>query len=378
MEGIISYSLYLDFYLIAIILLTLVNSTTIATNGSLYRYNYKNDWSKAVVLGIIFVLYFGLRPIHGIVLGDTPGYAWKYEEFLNNPASIITTDRRDFLFYLLPQIMANFHLPVEVWFTTVATIYIMFNLWGIRKIFKGQTYTAFLFYVVFFLFFSGGTNGIRNADAYSIVFFAISLLYTQRNIKTFVLIGMLFLIAYHIHASVAITIAGFILAKFLIKDTNYAILIWGICIIIALIYGEALSDAAALFIEDDRALKYMQQTQNADEMAGFSKIGFRWDFLLFSALPIVLGWYVTKVRGIKDNFLQLLLNTYILANSVWVIFIYSAFSNRYAMLSWCIYPYVLCYPLLKLKVWHPVRQTNVTILLLWIMVIFTLFISLKG
>ena len=47
------------------------------------------------------------------------------------------------------------------------------------------------------------------------------------------------------------------------------------------------------------------------------------------------------------------------ANAFWIMVIRAEFSNRFAYLSWFLYPIVLAYPLLKLKIW-PKTQGNKT------------------
>ena len=68
-------------------------------------------------------------------------------------------------------------------------------------------------------------------------------------------------------------------------------------------------------------------------------------------MPIVLGYYVVIKRGIQDRTYTILLNTYTLANAFWVMVIRANYSNRFAYLSWFMYPIVLAYPLLRLDVW---------------------------
>ena len=77
---------------------------------------------------------------------------------------------------------------------------------------------------------------------------------------------------------------------------------------------------------------------------------FRWDFLLYSFMPILLGWYAIFKRKVYDKTYLMLLGTYIYANAFWVLAIRAIFSNRIANLSWFLYPIVLAYPLLNLPV----------------------------
>lgn len=375
MESIIPGEAYKYIYAIIVFVLISIKSISPAQDGIIKPENKKTTYNKAFILGLFFIIFFGTRPNYGLAMADTGGYADVYlaQQIYHEPIHIDWRNGKEIIWNLVCDFMASVGFPVWAWFTVVATIYIMFNLWGIKRIFPNHVYIVFLFYITFFLFYSGGINGIRNADAYSIIFFALSL-YTQPKIKNYILIGILFFIAYQIHSSVIITITAFIASLFFIKRTNLALLIWIGAIIISLVAGSSLAQFASTLTDDGRAAKYLEYANDAQMMKeGFSHTGFRWDFLLFSAFPIALGWYVTVKRGIKDLFYQCLLNTYILANAIWIIFIYAAFSNRFAMLSWCIYPYVLCYPLMKFNLWTPRKQNQRTVLVLGCMFCFTLY-----
>ena len=83
-------------------------------------------------------------------------------------------------------------------------------------------------------------------------------------------------------------------------------------------------------------------------MSEFSRTGFRWDFLLYSAAPVVMAWYVCIKRNLQDNWYNVICTTYCLCNAFWVMVIRSAFSNRFAYLSWFLYPIVIAYPLVNM------------------------------
>jgi hypothetical protein len=86
-------------------------------------------------------------------------------------------------------------------------------------------------------------------------------------------------------------------------------------------------------------------------MNRFSRSGFRWDFLLYSAMPVWLAWYV-RYKGIINKTFNLLANTYIIANSFWVLVCRVAFSNRFAYLSWFLYAFVIAYAVIRLPIWE--------------------------
>lgn len=341
----------------------------------------KSGLLKALFVGLLFVLFFGLRPPGGEFMYDTGGYASRFIRYqLGEGISNIDFEKgREVVWEFIGRGIAGLGYSVSVWFSVVAGIYIGFNILGCRLLFPKHTYLAFLTYIVFFLFYQGGVNGIRNADAYSMVFCAICLYQTRYKYR-FLIIALLCACAYEIHSSVAITIFAFICASTVVKNIKLAIAIWLGTIAVSLLAGNSLAEYATGFTDDTRAELYLNAGQNMRMMQkGFSHVGFRWDFLVFSSLPIIIGGYVTVIRREKDRFYSQLLNTYILANAVWIVFIYAAFSNRFAMLSWCIYPYVVLYPCLKMNVWSHKRSNGIIIWFLCIMLGFSWYMNVfKG
>ena len=139
---------------------------------------------------------------------------------------------------------------------------------------------------------------------------------------------------------------------------------------------------------DDRMSSYgSSMEQNASQ---FSQTGFRWDFLAYSAMPVCLTWYVTtkaeKERVLYGDTVEetetgitgagriadahsmrvfnILATTYILANSFWVMVIRASFSNRFAYLSWFLYPVVIAYAVIRLHIWFDQDKKASLILLL--------------
>jgi len=93
---------------------------------------------------------------------------------------------------------------------------------------------------------------------------------------------------------------------------------------------------------------YLLNDEYADQ---FSSTGFRWDFLLYSAIPVYLGYHYIVKRGYKNKMYIQLFNTYLVANAFWILVIRASFSNRFAYLSWFLLPIVLIYPLLLKNFW---------------------------
>ena len=188
--------------------------------------------------------------------------------------------------------------------------------------------------------------------------------------------GFILLLAFGIHRSIALPIAAFLVASYVIKSPKIAIYFWIASIGLSLVAGGTMVNFFAGLGFDDRMSSYSQMSE--ETAREFSHTGFRWDFLLYSAMPIWLTWYViqkaekertlygetteemeTGVLGagrIADahsmRVFNILATTYILANSFWVMVISAAFSNRFAYLSWFLYPVVLAYGVIRLHIWE--------------------------
>jgi len=186
----------------------------------------------------------------------------------------------------------------------------------------------------------------------------------------------LMLVAFGIHRSTSLPSIAAVTAAFVIKEPKYAIRFWIASIFISLVAGNAIGNIFAGLGFDDRMEGYFNMQNNANEMSRFESTGFRFDFLLYSAMPVLMAWYVTVKRNFKDRTFNIIANTYILANAFWVMVIRASYSNRFAYLSWFIYPVVMSYPLLKDKNLVDYQQAKLQLMVL-LNYSFTLFMYYK-
>ena len=194
-------------------------------------------------------------------------------------------------------------------------------------------------------------------------------------------------LAFSIHKSTALPLAAFLAASFVIKKPLIAIYFWVASIGISLVAGGPISNFFMGLGFDDRMTQYSNGMSEYGDQ--FSNTGFRWDFLLYSAMPVWMTWFVCKkaekerklygdtqeeaetgITGagrIADansmRIFNILATTYILANSFWVMVIKAAFSNRFAYLSWFLYPVVLAYAVVRLHLW-PDQDRKAALILL--------------
>lgn len=361
----IDASLYYTIYINLITICCFVKGGLIYKKTTSILIKNNNNLYFCYILAIGLVLYLGTRPISKY-MGDTRLYALMFQDGTN--------DSSEFLWTYLTNFIRYFTDNVRIYFTIIEFIYIFCHLWACKRISKNNSYLTFLFTISSFSFYSYGINGIRNGAACSLVILALT--YLPGNIRSKITAFILCFLAYGIHKSTALPSLCMLLSYYVVKDVRWTMAFWVIAIIISALFG---SQVAMIFTGlgfDDRLDSYIIASGNEKAMHIFSQTGFRWDFLLYSAMPIWLGWYIAIRRKIYDRQYLLLLNTYILANAFWVMVITAAFSNRFAYLSWFIYPLLLAYPLVKFKIWK--NQGEITALILMGHIGFTYIMYLIG
>lgn len=326
--------------------------------------------SAIVVLffSLLFIIIIGFRPISGFYFGDTSNYAHSYYLYQDG-ITMYDPDASEWFFQWLMYSCAKV-MDVQRFFLIIEMGYILPMLWACNRLMRNNITLAMLFCFGAFSFFTYGVNGIRNGFACSLVLLAFSFIQGKR-IELFIAV-LLCVLAYNIHHSTVLPILCMVFSLFY-KNTKAVYFFWIVSIFISVVAGGFVESFFAGLGFDDRLEQYLQGTDDDDL---FSHTGFRWDFLLYSAMPILLGYYIIFKRRVYDQTYLLLLHTYILSNAFWVMLIRASYSNRFAYLSWFIYPFVLAYPLLKLPIWKD--QGNKVGLILMAHVLFTYLMWIRG
>lgn len=335
-------SLYYPVFIYSLLFLSLGFSISLSGhNITLYQ---QNTNCKVLLIYIFcFILFVGLRPISGAYFGDTSNYARIYNAFVSG-TRMLNPDSKEWVFEWM-QYQCSKIMDVHGFFLLVEFFYVVPVLWACYRLVPNHYILMFLFCMGAFSFFTYGTNGIRNGMACSLIIMALSCVNGKMIVK--VIAGILCFLAFNIHRSTVLPILCMVVS-FYVKDTRYIMGWWLFSIVLSLVAGGPIEAFFTGLGFDDRLSSYATN-DSADAM--FSSTGFRWDFLLYSSMPIVLGYYVVFIRKIWDKNYLMLLNTYILCNSFWVMMIRASYSNRFAYLSWFMYALVLAYPCLKLPVW---------------------------
>ena len=331
-------------YIFLVWILTLVQSRKLIGMSDLYLFR-RNNTSKSIIFLMIFLIFLmGFRPVD--VGADTGGYLGKYRSMMAG-LYIFDTSAKDWLFLRFQYICAQI-MSASWFFLVVASLYIIPIYVACKRLVKNNATFLLLAAMGSFSFFSYGVNGIRNGVAASFVLLALS--YISGSLKEKLLCALICFVAINCHGSVLLPIVAMLFA-YAFKHPKFMFYIWSLSVLSSLIIGQSLSGIFTMLGLDDRMMHYMTLEESEETEAALAAAGFRLDFLLYSFMPILMGWYCIFRRKICDLNYHLLLGTYIYANAVWVILIRIPFSNRFAYLSWFLYAIVLAYPLFKFQLW---------------------------
>lgn len=312
--------------------------------------NYKIKEEKDnILLPILFaaILSFWManRPLNSPAYGDTGAYAGNYMS--TDPYAVKFDWKSEWFWQWICVACKMMNLDVVGYFTVIYVIYVFSALTCVKILMPNKTLLGMLFVLTSLSYYSYGINGIRNGSACHMVLLGFALMLKGRAL--FWPGAGLCLLAFGIHRSTMLPIAAFVAGRFLVRDARYAVYFWLLSIPVSLVAGNAVTSFFGSLGFDERMSGY-SDTRN--DMSGFSHSGFRWDFLFYSMWPVVMTWVNSVQRKCYDNWYRVLSVTYCLANAFWVMVIRASFSNRFAYLSWFLYPIIIAYPLVNIDTWE--------------------------
>ncbi len=355
----ISPFLYQPIYLIFVLLITLLLFFSLnakENQHSLLQSRRNTGWM--LLLSLLLVVFIGTRPNHWVFV-DSLTYANIYNDVIPTMGGEMAMNG-DALFELL-MVLANPIMSWMVFATLIAVVYVMGHWLVSKRLSPKNADVMMLFCISAFSFWGYATNGLRNGFACVLVLVALTYLVQEKpKVLQFLLISF---VAVGCHKSVVLPVACALLAYYY-RNPKVMFYVWFFSIPLSFIAGSSVEGLLLSIGGDDRFEQYFSEASKNEYSYLFSHTGFRWDFLLYSFIPILLGWYVIFKRRIIDWKYNLLLATYIYSNSFWVMIIRASSSNRFAYLSWFIYPIVLSYPLLKLQVFKNNHTRNAAIILI--------------
>ena len=249
---------------------------------------------------------------------------------------------KDIGFYIYTKIIASF-TNSSVWFFFITAILYMMGyiIFITRKIIPAYQFILFVTILTSMGFYAYANNTLRAGLALSIFVTLLAQPYLLKP-KTLVLLVIILLI----HKSLLLPIVGLALTILYKRKDHYAAL-WMVCLLLSLGAGSTFVTLFGSYFSfaDERVMQY------AAEGSTHYKTGFRWDFVIFSVLPLALAWYYRK-KGYNDPFYHQILSIYTICNAFWLLLIRMPFSDRLATLSWFLIPVIIMYPLLTKRIFE--------------------------
>ena len=228
--------------------------------------------------------------------------------------------------------------------------------------FPKHPYTAFLIFLAAFISYASATNGFKAGMAASVFCCAIAL--RERKL----LAACLLLISWGIHHAMHVCVIAYLIVSFY-KNTRVYYIIWILSALLAIAHVDYFQTLFA-GITDEKGSQYLIVGEES------FVTGLRLDFMLYSFMPVALGWYITEKLKINDRGYQFVLTLYMLLNSVWMLCMYASFTNRIAALSWFLYPILIAYPFLSPSFEGVYKNNKLFLRIMLIHLLFTLFMDL--
>lgn len=335
---IISDDIYQFTFFVSITILVILGVTPSFKYKSLTSFPDMNLILGTTLLLILPILFIGLRNPFGSwrYFGDTYNYTLIYQRIQNDP---FWQPNKDLGFYFYMKTLSKF-LSIQMFYLVTAILYVVPVYYAFLKWFKKYAYFALIIHVSSLSFWSFGINGMRNGLASSI--FILALAFYHRKWIMLILMG----ISISFHTTMLLPAVAFLIVHFY-NDTKVLLKIWAYSIVISFIIGKKIESSLKFLLTssvgliDDRVNFTGIKTSFID-----SSSRFRIDFIFYGALVIALGYYFMFKLNYKDAFFKKLFNVYLIANTVWLYFIYFPYTNRIAYLSWFLIPVIAIYPII--------------------------------
>lgn len=341
------------------IYLLIVTVLTFAVVGHRKDLTTRENLGGSVLLCMFLIIFIGFRPL-SYAFVDMMNYAesWGLFEWCG-----FDFNTQNILFDNLYVFMGSLFPDGTFFFVLIAAIYFGCMFVACRKLFPSNTFITYLVCLAAFSTFSYGTNGIKAGAAASL--FLVALAYRD---KTWISIIFL-LLSWGFHHSMQLPVAAYVLTL-IFKKKEWYFYGWLFCLLMAVGHVSFFQNLFA-GMTDESGAGYLDWDAT-DDWGG--KSGFRLDFVIYSAMPVVMGYFVKFKYNLVDKLYDTMLNIYLTCNGVWMLCMYAQFTNRIAYLSWFMYPILLIYPCYAIADEnHPLVKARKMVVLLHLA--FTLFMT---
>ena len=322
--------LYIYIYLFIVALLTM----PLCSKYSTLKYDLSGIRNSEFtpVLVVFLVLFIGLRPQSGVFVDMMN--CLSYYNLIKGDFFEFNWNSENILFDNYLGFLASISAPVEIFFLSIAAVYFVATYIGIRRLFPNNVYIAYLVFLGAFSTFSYGTNGIKAGSAAAIFIMAISFYEKKWLCIVFALLS------YGFHHSMQMPIVALLITMFY-KNPKWYFYGWFACLLMAMFHVTYFQNLFGS-MTDEQGAGYLIISEDITS----GGIRFRPDFILYSAVPVWIGYKFEIKKKLTSKTYSTLLHFYLVTNAVWMLCMYAPFNNRIAYLSWFVYPLVLIYPYL--------------------------------
>ena len=341
---------YQDVYLLILTLMTLVLGVQYAGySPNRWLSNSNTSWVGALLFTTCIIVFIGLRP-QSEEFADMTGYIVSVEEGWWSLDEIRWDT--NFIFVPMMYFLSTIHASGEVVMIVIASIYFGAALIATSKLFPKDRLLAIVVFCSAFITFCNATNGMKAGCATALFLCAVA--YYENKI-----ISILFLVlSLGFHHAAQLLIVVYIICHFY-GNFRFYLSFWVICLILAIFH---VTYFQMLFgtMTDDHGSEYLL-IEATDKSSGFGgRTGFRYDFVIYSIVPIILGYYAIYKKNITSKHYLFMLNIYTLFNAIWMLCMYAAYTNRIAALGWGLYSILILYPVTQVQ-WHKKRNNIISI-----------------
>lgn len=331
------YNLIMGFlntiYLFLPFLYLIVISVSSQNQSSIVSFNLK---------GGLVILYFYMISLIFVDGADKPVYLDSYldaENYYNNYD-------RELLWGKLQLFLSSFLFKNEILYWFFYSFFYCISYFFVSKRCFPYKYAGYFVLCVISCmgFVSYGSNTIRAG-------FGIAMLIMAFSIDRKIIKLCLAIVSIGCQMSMILPVCSYFAALHLLKKHRWCEYVWLLCLLISSTTS-VISDIMTLFASFDARAEGMVNYSGTSDVYN---VGFRFDFVLYSIIPILFVKYNIK-NLINNDYLYLLVyRIYLLSNAIWLLLIRIPFSDRVAYLSWFMIPFLLMYPVLNgsLNTRHP-------------------------
>lgn len=313
-----------------------INSSRLVLN-SLQGYSF-----SAIILSVVIILFLGCRPIDAFFV-DTIAYAEAFDRVQMMNAKYF--QQGDVGFRNLMLFCSKLGLSSGGFLLLIEALYVGGISYVTLMLFRRNAFLVLIAVFSTFFFYNYGVNGIRSGLASSLMFVAIWLHgYKKRLLPSLIIFSLALLT----HISTALVAVAYVTSN-LNNKNRYYLVFWFVCLFLSLIIGRELEIVAmnAGVLDNWRSTSYL--VGKHANMAAFSRIGYRWDFVLYSLPAVIWIWYWVVKRGFQESFFISISNVYLVINGLWLLVNQNWLSDRLAALSWFFHGFLFMYPLLYVE-----------------------------